>query len=317
VELRQLRYFVAVAEELSFSRAAVRLRIAAPSLSQQIKALERDLKVQLFNRDNRSTALTADGAALLPNVRLLVSAADELSRRAAGLSHSEPVRIGYVNWYPAELSQQAATVAELRVDNWILPSHLQATRVAEGNLDLAICWVETTDLIMHQLEADLIGIDTLYAVSTGLDGSPVKASDTLVLIDRDTEAWSSWNRYAEHYASQIGALALHVNSGVVGPSFYQHVRGAGRPVLNNPKTQNDPLPHGLVRRSVIDPTPLWTWSLVRRRSERRPAVYSVIRELVRGVIQGVTAPSLDDNEYWLPPADPHRRVDSSVQQNHD
>ncbi len=91
VELRQLRYFVTVAEELNFGRAAERLRIAGPSLSQQIKVLERELKIQLFDRDRRSVALTAaGGAALLPGARALIEQADELRRSAAGLVVSDP-----------------------------------------------------------------------------------------------------------------------------------------------------------------------------------------------------------------------------------
>ena len=130
MELRQLRYFVAVADELNFGRAAERLRIAGPSLSQQIKALERDLKAELFDRDRRSVRLTAAGASLLPHARSLVAQADELRRRAIGLSNSEPIRIGYVNWCPTDLAERAAGVAQLRVDTWVMPSHAQAARVA-------------------------------------------------------------------------------------------------------------------------------------------------------------------------------------------
>ena len=159
VELRQLRYFLAVAEELNFGRAAERLHIAGPSLSQQIKALERDLKVRLFDRDRRSVTLTPTGAALLPLVRALVDQADELRRRAIGLSRSEPVRIGYVNWWPADWSERAAGVAQLRVDTWVMPSHTQASRVSDGSLDLAICWVQDTDLENLSLNARLLGVD--------------------------------------------------------------------------------------------------------------------------------------------------------------
>src|SRR5882672_2474972 len=164
VELRQLRYFVVVAEELNFGRAADRLHIAGPSLSQQIKALERDLKVRLFDRDRRSVSLTATGAALLPHARELIEQADELRRRAIGMSASEPVRIGYVNWYPTDLAERAAGVAELRVDTWVMPSHTQSARVADGTLDLAICWMQTADLAALSLDAHLIGVDRLYAL---------------------------------------------------------------------------------------------------------------------------------------------------------
>lgn len=186
VELRQLRYFVAVAEELNFGRAAERLLIAGPSLSQQIKALEHDLGVRLFDRDRRSVALTPAGAALLPPTRALLERAGDLQRRAAQMSGSEPVRLGYTDWLPADLTARTSAVAQLRTDAWIAPSHAQAARVADGSLDLAVCWVRTQDLEQYGLSARLIGADRLYAVAAGADTSDVHAQDTAVLLDDDT-----------------------------------------------------------------------------------------------------------------------------------
>ncbi|MFG1933861.1 LysR family transcriptional regulator [Mycobacterium sp. NPDC048908] len=305
MELRQLRYFVTVAEELNFARAAERLHIAGPSLSQQIKALERDLKVSLFDRDRRSVALTANGAALLPHARALVEQADDLRRRAAGLMASEPVRIGYVNWFPTGWAERAAGVAQLRVDTWVMPSHTQAARVADGSLDLAICWVQTTDLAALSLNAHLIGVDRLYALSVGSETSPVEANDTLVLLDADEASWSSWNRYAEQFAADTGARAVRVDDGgVTGTTFFEHIRRLRRPVLNNPKGQNAQQPSGLVRRPVVNPAPLWTWSLVWRRDDDRPTVRAVIDQFTRDV------PALDEEGTWLPAADPHRPTGS-------
>src|SRR4029077_7532894 len=65
LDMRKLRYFVAVAEELNFGRAAERLHIAQPVLARQIRSFESDLGVQLFARDSRGTQLTAAGKQLL------------------------------------------------------------------------------------------------------------------------------------------------------------------------------------------------------------------------------------------------------------
>ncbi|WP_436757630.1 LysR family transcriptional regulator [Streptosporangium sp. V21-05] len=231
MELRQLRYFVAVAEELHFGRAAARSRIAGPSLSQQIKGLERDLGVRLFDRDRRSVAMTPAGRALLAQARAVLEQADELRRSAAGLAATEPVRLGHVGWLPPGLAARVSGVAQLHVDAWIMPSHVQAGRVANGDIDLAICWARTDGLADLGLEARPIGVDRLFAISAGTDTSAVRAGDTVALTDTDTATWNSWNRYAEAFARDTGAQAVRIDDGgITGRAFFDHVRRLRRPV---------------------------------------------------------------------------------------
>jgi DNA-binding transcriptional LysR family regulator len=86
VELRHLRYFVAVAEELSFTRAAARLHIAQPPLSQQIRQLENELGVALFHRTKHEVRVTEAGHAVLQEARSALAQArrvEIIARRAA------------------------------------------------------------------------------------------------------------------------------------------------------------------------------------------------------------------------------------------
>lgn len=201
-------------------------------------------------------------------------------------------------------------MAQVHVDAWVAPSHTQAARVADGSLDLAVCWVRNEDLKRHGLRARLLGADRLYAVARSTDaGEPpaaaaVSVGDTDVLIDDDVTSWASWNVYAEELTRATGARAVRISDGAVtGPAFFDHVRRCRRPVLNSPKGQTTPLPSDLVRREVVAPKVYWTWSLVRRETEERAGVLGVVDALCAGV--GADDLGIHAPDAWLPADDPY------------
>ena len=81
VHVRDLRYFLAVAQELSFTHAAERLYVSQPALSKQIRSLERQLRVDLFERDGRTVKLTRAGAELLPHAEHMLDSWETRSGR--------------------------------------------------------------------------------------------------------------------------------------------------------------------------------------------------------------------------------------------
>src|SRR5688500_14239552 len=122
VHLRDLRYFVATAEELGFTRAAERLFVSQPALSKQIRQLEKHLRVRLFDRDKRSVTLTGPGTALLPAAREMLRAWDEAQRAVgdAAAADASVLTVGLSTSVGRGLLQRARTRFAERRPTWTL-----------------------------------------------------------------------------------------------------------------------------------------------------------------------------------------------------
>jgi DNA-binding transcriptional LysR family regulator len=145
MELRHLRYFLAVAEELHFSRAAQRVQIAQPALSQQIQRLESEIGTALFHRTKRRVALTAAGEAMVRPARQVLAdaaAAVEVAQRAAR-GETGHLRIGFIE--SAAMTVVPAAVKLFRRENPEVGLTLRELSVQEqveslrsGTLDVGI-----------------------------------------------------------------------------------------------------------------------------------------------------------------------------------
>ncbi len=146
MELRHLRYFLCVADEMHFGRAAKRLGISQPPLSQQIRALEDELGVRLFDRTSRRVRLTEAGALFLPEAQATVRQADYAIQTAqrAGRGETGRLRLGF-STSAAFVPNVMDKLAEFRRRNPIvalqldeLPRGEQLDRLARGELDIGI-----------------------------------------------------------------------------------------------------------------------------------------------------------------------------------
>src|SRR3954453_11149698 len=116
IEIRHLRAFVAVAEELNFSRAATRLYLSQPALSRQIRALERLVGCELLRRSTHRVELTLAGDALLDRARKLLGDLDEAVAAAQSVGGEMAGRMARL-WAPVvETSSAGATIQDLRAE---------------------------------------------------------------------------------------------------------------------------------------------------------------------------------------------------------
>ncbi|MEO7099312.1 MAG: LysR substrate-binding domain-containing protein [Luteolibacter sp.] len=147
MELRHLRYFVAVAEDLNFRKAAGRLHISRPALSKQIKDLEDEISVKLLLRDTVSVALTKAGEIFLADAREVLSQADEAVSRAreAQAGHLGSLRIGSVgviatDFLPGTLKLFHQSYPEVEVSFVEMLPAEQLDALAAGKIDIGFAY---------------------------------------------------------------------------------------------------------------------------------------------------------------------------------
>jgi DNA-binding transcriptional LysR family regulator len=153
-ELRRLRYFLAVAAERNFTRAAEQLHVAQPALSRQVRELERELGVELLRRTTRAVELTEAGEQLVARGPAVLAAADQLWRtvRAYGEGELGTITLGYgpsasYETAPRLLAEVAERAPDLRVDTRVLAAHEILDAVARRGLNAGLvrCPPERTE----------------------------------------------------------------------------------------------------------------------------------------------------------------------------
>ena len=196
IELRLLRYFAAVAEERHVGRAAARLYISQPALSQQIRSLEEQVGVPLFVRHPRGVELTEAGAALLEEARTLLAESDRLEAAVEGLRRGggTGVRIGLAPGLPRSLFPELLAALRRRepdagVEVRELTTPEQVEALAAGDLDLGLVRepVDDPGLAHRTLLVEPLGV-SLPA------GHPLAARESLTLRELADELFVCFPR---------------------------------------------------------------------------------------------------------------------------
>lgn len=189
MELRTLRYFVAVAEELHFGRAAARLHMSQPPLSRAIKQLESGVGATLFDRSSAGVTLTPVGAVLLDEARALLDHADRVGVRVAAAAGATSLTVGILGDITdpdttrlAGAYRERHALVEVRVRETDLTDPTCGLHAGLVDIALTRSPFDTTGLVVHELRADPVGV-LLRA------DDPLAGHDRLKLSDLADRQW--------------------------------------------------------------------------------------------------------------------------------
>jgi DNA-binding transcriptional LysR family regulator len=211
MELRHLRYFVAVAEELHFRRAAERLYVAQPAVSEQVRKLEAELGVRLLDRTQRSVSLTVPGAALLEEARRVLRQADIAVRAAQNARERQigRLRVGYL---PDALPRS-------------VPESLSQFRAAAPGVDVVLESGRPLQLIDDVRQGRLDVAVVCLPVPVGdLRVTPLELDRAVAAVPES----GSLSREAVLQPQRIGETPLIMLPRIANPAFYDAVIGCWR-----------------------------------------------------------------------------------------
>ncbi|GAB2852492.1 LysR substrate-binding domain-containing protein [Pseudoduganella ginsengisoli] len=295
IELRQLRYFITVAEELHFGKAAQRLHMTQPPLSQAIAQLEELLGAPLFDRNRRGVALTPAGSALLPEARRLLSQAQELPALVQRAASGETGRLALAFVSSADYS--------------VLPPFLRAYRAAYPQVQIALqeatSDLQLEDLLHSRIDAGLLIPPLPDKARTELDYLPV-LKEPLVLA----APLGLITRRGKVALKALPALPLIIFPRAISPGLYDAIlsvfRAAGlTPAIGQeaiqmqtivslvsagmgialvPQSVSNLMRPGVEYRALADPTPLVETGLAWRRDNPSPVLLGFL-ELLRNQLR--------------------------------
>jgi DNA-binding transcriptional LysR family regulator len=283
MELRQLRYFVTLAEELHFGRAAAREHIVQSALSQQVQRLERELGVRLLERSTHHVSLTAPGAAFLTEARQILAHVDRATLIARSTTASSPtLRVGIIDSsydsMPQILHEVQARYPGLVIHQVEAGVPEQYQQLADSRLDVGIgrAALAPPRVASHLFRHDPLGVlvprDHRFA---SLDVIPVAilASEPLLLAEEARAP--EFNQFTVEMCRAAGFTPT-VHEGTV-----ESIRAAadlvaqGRCLYCVPSSCIAALP-GTIWRPLTEPSSYYPWSVLWRSGEASDYVRAIV-----------------------------------------
>ena len=289
MELRHLRYFLAVAEELNFSRAAKKLHIAQPPLSQQIQQLEAEIGTQLFTRTNHRVQLTSAGSVFLPEVRAILARVEQAVEAAKRANRGEvgQISIGFVasamyEVLPSIIRQFRMKYADVELTLMELSSTEQCQALAEKRIDLGFLRLPTPKegIIYDQVysEALVVALPESHKLASR-DQLPLRELNNEGFILYPSEPESNFGSYVINSCAEAGFVPNIIQRTDEVQTAVGLV-GAGVGIAVVPASTQCICREGVVYRQLIEPMPTIDLTLGYRADDHSPILMNFI-ELCR------------------------------------